>query len=336
MRGFALTREYFSINQRRSNVMFRTVVICSVSIAVLIIAGLALRHLLADISWSDVIAAVHAIPRLALAASTALTIISYLILTGFDVLALQLVGRSVPYPTTALAAFTSYIFSHNFGFAALTGGASRYRIYRRYGVPLTDVGQVMIIAGVTFWLGAFLLLGIAFLIQPHLLPIGGFAIPMPLRTTAGWVILMALAGYVAALIGFRGRAVRLWRWDMRMPTWRMALIQFALGTLDLLAATAVLFVLLPDLELALYPTVLAGYLVAIISSLLAHAPGGLGVFEVIMIAALPQVDRTGLIAALLTFRIIYYFIPLAVGILLFACHEVMTWGKPRVPQPNPV
>lgn len=307
----------------------RTISVVLVTIAVLAVAGVALHHLLVGMSWNDVVIAVHAIPKSALAGAAILTAVSYFILTGFDVLALRLVGRKVPYGVTALAAFTSYIFSHNLGFAALTGGASRYRIYRRHGVLLSDVGQVMIVAGVTFWLGAFLLLGLAFVILPDLPAIGDRAVPPAYQAAAGLATLALLAGYMIALGFLNGRSLRLWHWAVRLPTWRMAVAQFALGTLDLLTATAVLFVLLPKPDLALYPTVLVGYLLAIISSLLVHAPGGLGVFEVVMLAALPQIDRAVLVAALLTFRLVYYLIPLAIGILLFAGHEVVALRRLR-------
>ncbi|WP_137897162.1 lysylphosphatidylglycerol synthase domain-containing protein [Sphingomonas sp. 2SG] len=307
----------------------RTILVALATVAVLAVSGVALHHLLVGMSWNDVVTAVHAIPKAALAGAAILTALSYFILTGFDVLALRLVGRKVPYPVTALAAFTSYIFSHNFGFAALTGGAARYRIYNRHGVTLGEVGQIMIVAGVTFWLGAFLLLGLAFVILPDLPAIGDRAVPPAFQTAAGLATLTLLAGYMIALGVLNGRSVRLWRWVVQLPTWRMAVAQFATGTLDLLTATAVLFVLLPAPDPALYPTVLVGYLLAIISSLLVHAPGGLGVFEVVMLAALPQIDRTGLVAALLTFRLVYYLIPLAIGVLLFAGHEVVALRRLR-------
>ncbi len=312
-----------------SHVSLRHLLVVAATIAVLAVSGVALHHLLAGIVWNDVVTAVHAIPTAALALSGVLTAVSYFILTGFDVLALRLVGRRVPYPVTALAAFTSYIFSHNLGFAALTGGAARYRIYGRHGVPLGDVGQIMIVAGVTFWLGAFLLLGLAFVVLPDLPAIGDRAVPPAFQTAAGLATLALLAGYMIALAILDGRSVRLWRWQVRLPTWRMAVAQFALGTLDLLTATAVLFVLLPAPDVALYPLVLVGYLLAIISSLLVHAPGGLGVFEVVMLAALPQIERTGLVAALLTFRLVYYLIPLALGVVLFAGHEVVALRRSR-------
>ncbi|WP_271299975.1 lysylphosphatidylglycerol synthase domain-containing protein [Sphingomonas sp. CV7422] len=309
---------------------WRSLLVAAATLAVLAISVVALRHLLADTQWSAVMTAVRALPTAALAGAAMLAVLSYGILTGFDVVALRLVGRPVPYASVALAAFTSYIFSHNLGFAALTGGAARYRIYRRHGVPLADVGQIMIVAGVTFWLGAVLLLGLSLVLLPSLPPVAHRAISPGFQTAAGLCLLALLAAYMVALGRLGGRAIRLWRWPLRLPTWRMAIVQFALGTGDLLVAASVVFVLLPQPAIMLYPAVLVGYLFAIVTSLLVHAPGGLGVFEVVMIAALPQVDRPGLVAALLAFRLIYYLIPLAIGGLLFVGHELVGLRRPCV------
>ncbi len=211
-----------------------------------------------------------------------LTVLSYGILTGFDVVALRLVGRPVPYASVALAAFTSYIFSHNLGFAALTGGGG--------AIPYLPPP----------WRAACrcrpdhdrrrrdLLAGRRPAARPEPRPAAEPAARRAPRhlagfqTAAGLCLLALLAAYMVALGRLGGRAIRLWRWPLRLPTWRMAIVQFALGTGDLLVAASVVFVLLPQPAIMLYPAVLVGYLFAIVTSLLVHAPGGLGVFEVVM------------------------------------------------------
>jgi uncharacterized membrane protein YbhN (UPF0104 family) len=47
-----------------------------------------------------------------------------------------------------------------------------------------------------------------------------------------------------------------------------------------------------------------------------------GVFEAVMLASLPEIDRATLFAALLAYRMVYFLIPLAIGMVLFALHEV--------------
>jgi len=42
----------------------------------------------------------------------------------------------------------------------------------------------------------------------------------------------------------------------------------------------------------------------------------------VMLASLPEIDRATLFAALLAYRMVYFLIPLAIGMVLFALHEV--------------
>ena len=71
------------------------------------------------------------------------------------------------------------------------------------------------------------------------------------------------------------------------------------------------------------------YLAGLVSGLITHAPGGVGVFEVVMLLALPQFDRSALFAALLVYRTVYYLLPLAIGLLLFTAHELIYWRRPN-------
>lgn len=300
----------------------RNATVAVLMLAVVAIAVLALRHILHDLSWADIARAVERIGWPRLLASVALTILSYLVLTGYDVIALAIIGRRVGYPRTALASFTSYIFSHNFGFAVLTGGTARLRVYAPAGLTLGEVAQMMALTGITFWSGVFLLLGIGLIAHPNAFAAEGLRLAYPLQAGIGALILVALGGLLVFLRHRGGRALRLFGWTLVLPTVRLACAQFALAALDITLATAALFVLVPGLSLGAFPDVLLGYLVAFVSGLLAHAPGGVGVFETVMLVTLPRIDRAALFAALLVYRFVYYLLPLAVGLLLFAGHEI--------------
>ncbi|CUS45244.1 MAG: lysylphosphatidylglycerol synthase domain-containing protein [Pseudomonadota bacterium] len=290
-------------------------------IAVVGIAIAALFNILSETSWDEIRAAFGRIGIVNLAASVALTTLSYLVLTGYDVLALRSIGRKVPYRTAALASFTSYIFSHNFGFAVLTGGLARYRIYRRKGLSLGEVAQVIALAGITFWFGVFLMLGIALIAIPGVFAQEGWQVPYRYQAWGGSLILAGLVGYLVLLHFRAGRPMRLFGWSLVLPTVGLALGQFALAMIDITLATAALFVLVPGLDLATFPAVLVGYITAFVSGLITHAPGGVGVFEAVMLVALHDINRATLFAALLVYRFIYYLLPLAVGLILFALHE---------------
>ncbi|MDC4224269.1 MAG: LPXTG cell wall anchor domain-containing protein [Candidatus Manganitrophus sp.] len=62
------------------------------------------------------------------------TAISYLVLTGYDWLALRFLKKRISYPRVALASFVGYSISKNLGISWLTGGSMRYRFYSRCGM----------------------------------------------------------------------------------------------------------------------------------------------------------------------------------------------------------
>ena len=116
------------------------------------IAGLSLFILartLANISFTDLRAAVAATSAEQIAAAGLLTACSFLALTGYDALALRQLRTYVPYRTTALASFTSYAISFTLGFPLITGGTVRYWIYSQAGLRAAKVASLTIIAGVS-------------------------------------------------------------------------------------------------------------------------------------------------------------------------------------------
>ncbi|RZM34478.1 MAG: UPF0104 family protein, partial [Sphingomonas sp.] len=130
-----------------------------------VLAIVALERLTQEIRFADVRSAVHALSPTQLTAAIGFTALSYLMLTLYDVVALRIIGRALPWRTAALASFTSYTLSHNLGLSLLTGGSARYRVYTAAGLDGPDVGRVIGIAGVTFWVGIAAVAGVALLLQ---------------------------------------------------------------------------------------------------------------------------------------------------------------------------
>lgn len=310
---------------------WRRAVATVATLLVLAVAVGALRHLAADIHWETIASDLRKISAARIAVAVILTVASYVVLTGYDVIALRIIGRHVGYGTTALASFTSYIFSHNFGIAAVTGSVTRWRIYRHKGLNLGEVAQVMVMTGVTFWMGVCLLLGISFIILPDPPTLFQGMFDADHYRIVGATILLLLTAYIALLRFLSGRTLHLFKWVLTLPTPHIAATQFLLAAMDLSLAAGVLFVLLPTVTLSDFPLVLTAYLMAFLAGLIAHAPGGVGVFEATMVLALPHLERSSLFAALLLFRFVYYLLPLAIGLLLFAGHE---WYNRRANYPN--
>lgn len=225
----------------------RTALTIVVMILILAIAIGELREIIARLSWADARADFTRVPPMRILLSEGITIASYVVLTGYDVVSLRIIGREMSYRTAALASFTSYIFSHNFGFGALTGGAARLRIYGRNGLTLSDVVQIMATTGVTFRMGILLLLSIGLVAVPRTLAIGARQASYVSQASIGVAIFASLVGYLGVLHRRADRALRVFGRSLVLPSPRTASVQFLLAALNLTLATAALFVLVPGL-----------------------------------------------------------------------------------------
>jgi phosphatidylglycerol lysyltransferase len=293
-----------------------------IALAVLVVAvlGFAAIHKLT----AEVRAAFAALGWPELSASIALTVVSYIALTFYDTIALRVIGHPLPWRTAAVASFTSYTISHNLGLAMLTGGSARYRVYSRAGLDEAAVARVVLIAGVTFWAGVITVACLSMALHPGMLPIVRWTMPPLLERSIGIAIPLAMLAIV--LRYRRGGAIGLFGWRLPLPDARQALALVLGSTVDLAAASAALFVLLPGASPDLYPVLFLGYAVAIVVALISHVPGGLGVFEAVIIATMPQNNAT-ILAALLAYRIIYYVAPLILAAVLLAFHEGRQWRR---------
>lgn len=296
-------------------------------LAVAALGLVALHGLLAQVHLKDIRHAVHRIAGWRLALALAFTAASYVALTFYDYVALRIVGRPLPWRTAALASFCSYTLSHNLGLSLLTGGSARYRIYTAAGLEAGDIARIIASAGLSFWGGVLVLAGGLMAVHPAEISIMGIALGLPLQRLAGGTILLATLALLFAL-GRAGSAPRLFGWSLALPTRGQAIAQIGIACIDLAAASAALFILVPGIASALYPTLFLAYALAIIVTLVSHVPGGLGIFEAVIVATLPDVDRPSLLAALIAYRLIYYLIPLLLGVIAIALHEGNSWRHP--------
>lgn len=305
----------------------RTLLAAGTVIALAALGLAALYHMLAEVRLRDIRAAIHAIPPQNLLTALLLTVVSYAMLTLYDVLALRIIGRPLPYRTAALASFTSYTLSHNLGLSLLTGGSARYRVYSAAGLSTADTARVVALAGMAFWAGIMAFAAVTLTLHPQTSLLQAIALPTGWPRIVGIAMLACLAG-VILLAGRDGKTLHFGRWSLPLPGRGQLLGQMAVAILDLAAASAALFVLVPGLHADAYPAFLIGYTFAIIAVLVSHVPGGIGVFETVMLAALPSTARPELVAALLAYRLIYYLLPLTMAIALVGIVEGRRWRRP--------
>src|ERR1700730_10515676 len=135
--------------------------------------------------------------------------------------------------------------------------------------------------------------------------------------------LVLMAGY----IGFGWwmyRPIRLFGYPLHLPRPRTALAQIALSVVDLSLVATVLYACLPHASTVGYPHVLAVYVLAFVAGLISHVPGGLGVFDAVVLVGLStRLPADQILAGLLTFRVVYQLVPLISAGALFGAVEVM-------------
>lgn len=287
----------------------------------------ALGRLLHEVHLHDIRAALNALGPRHILLAVAFTAVSYVALTFYDVLALRSIGQHLPYRTAALASFTSYTLSHNLGLSLLTGGSARYRVYSAAGLSVADVARVVTLASFAFWGGVITLAGAALALHPQAMDLDGVGIGSGPLQAIGVLLLVAVAGLLL-WSGPHGRLLKFRNWSIPLPGIGLALAQIGVAAIDLATASAALFVLVPGIDPSLWPAFFIGYTLAIIAVLVTHVPGGLGVFEAVVLAALPSTNRPELIAALLVYRLIYYIAPLLLSVAIVTFQEGRRWRAP--------
>jgi len=293
----------------------------AVSLLICAIACFTLYQVLHDINTDAVVAALrHQSGRTILAAG-GFVVAGYVTLTLYDFFALRTIERrEVPFQAAAFASFTSYTIGHTLGAATLTGGAVRLRIYSAWGLTVADIAKIAFVTGLTFWLGTALVLGSALLLAPEAASVVDH-LPLWAHQIAGLSALLCICGYLVWLAP-RPRRVGYRNWSITLPGVPFALLQTAIGATDLSLVALAMYTLLPVSPVVDFPTLAVVFLIATLLGTISHAPGSLGVMEATMLIGLPQLRKEELLATLLTFRVLYFVLPLLLAALAFSLREV--------------
>ncbi|HUE49300.1 MAG TPA: bifunctional lysylphosphatidylglycerol flippase/synthetase MprF [Steroidobacteraceae bacterium] len=292
-------------------------------LATLLVFGavvLVLHHQLARLHLKSVLQHLHAIPRAQVLAALGFTALSYWLLTTYEVLALRYLRRAIPYTRILFTSFIAYSFGHTLGFAAFTGAAIRFRLYATACVTAIDVATISAFCSLSLGIGLATVAGLSLLLEPaHAARV--------LHLYHTWSLLVGallLAGVIAyALWACLARGtLEIRGWALRAPGAAIGLAQIALSVMDLSLSSAVLWSLLPQQTHIGFVTFIGVYAAAVIAGIVSHVPGGVGVFEAVMLFALPGVPADALLGSLLAYRGVYYLVPLLFATLLFGSKEL--------------
>jgi len=294
---------------------------------VLLVCALVIVHNQLKIhDLSDILTSLQSMPMWAIGAAFVLMVINYLVLAGYDWLALRFTGHTqIPLPKMIAAALLSYAISNNTGHAWAAGGSIRYRFYSKWGMPGWDILKISLFQTVTYLLGA-LTLGL----------VGSLLLPLYLANTAQepptihWVSLVcaaALLVYWVAVFCWR-KPLRIKGFELYLPTPSMAFWQTLVASVDVVLSSLVLWVFLAgkvDIDFGAFVVV---FVVAQVVGVISQVPGGIGVFESAFLWLMADIDATDqhllLIGALLLYRVIYYFVPLLLAGAGLLSYEIVS------------
>ncbi|WP_192182660.1 lysylphosphatidylglycerol synthase domain-containing protein [Mesorhizobium amorphae] len=292
-----------------------------IGIAAVIFSLLLLWHELRGISIDDVWDGIVAIPARGWLLAALSSVIAYASLAGYDHIALLHIGKKVSWLFVTFCSFTTYALSHNIGGSVISGAVIRYRAYGTRGLSGQDVGVLVAICWITFVLSSLLVGGLVLVFEPEIIDRFSGAPHHGLAIAAGLAMLILVGAYVFGS-WLHLKPLKIGSFQLHYPALPIVARQLLIGPIELLAAAAIIFFALPAGNPG-YFVIVGVFLVSFSVAQISHAPGGLGVFEVVFLAGLSHMDPVGVLAALLVFRLFYLIIPLMIAlcVVLFFEHS---------------
>jgi phosphatidylglycerol lysyltransferase len=269
----------------------------------------------------DIARRIGALPSSSVITAILLTAVDYSVLVVCDLLALRYAQRRLPLRRVALASSVGYGVSHLLSYSALTGGSVRYRFWSAWGLTAPEIAQGVGFLVLTNLLGIIATSGVALAIHAGTLPL-----PLALSANAlrglGLGLLLLVLAYVGWSIVVR-RPLGVAGRELRPPGPALAMAQVGISAADWALAGAVLYALLPPAQGLSFALFLGAFLLAQAIGILSYVPGGIGVFDTVIILLLrPYVPVADALGALVAYRGIYYFLPFAAAVTTLGTYEI--------------
>ncbi|EFC1525086.1 YbhN family protein [Escherichia ruysiae] len=271
------------------------------------------------VDWEEVWKVIRDYNRVALLSAVGLVVVSYLIYGCYDLLARSYCGHKLAKRQVMLVSFICYAF--NLTLSTWVGGIGmRYRLYSRLGLPGSTITRIFSLSITTNWLGYILLAGIIFTVGVVELPDHWYVDQTTLRIL-GIGLLMIIAVYLWFCAFAKHRHMTIKGQKLVLPSWKFALAQMLISSVNWMVMGAIIWLLLG--QSVNYFFVLGVLLVSSIAGVIVHIPAGIGVLEAVFIALLAgeHTSKGTIIAALLAYRVLYYFIPLLLALICYLLLE---------------
>jgi phosphatidylglycerol lysyltransferase len=230
-----------------------------------------------------------------------------------DVVIARWLGIAMPARDILQLAFVANALANTVNLSGAMGAGVRLMGLTSGGVELSRAAALIGMQALSLPLGLSLLVVAT-------LALG--SLPMTPGTATRWLAYAVLAGAALYLPLYFAltRQRRLMRWlpaEQPLPGWGLRLALTGLSLVDWLFACAVLYACLHVSGAAVEPLMLVGaFAGASVLGLVSLVPGGIGVFDGLMLLALGAAgyDQAAILSALFLFRLAYYLLPLFFGL----------------------
>lgn len=250
-----------------------------------------LQHRLATLDLAAVSRAFAAVSALHWAAALAATALSFWAVGQYDAGLHRHLGTDTPPKQAHRAGMAAIALGQTLGLGVVTGALVRWRMLP--GMTLLAATKLSAAVAVSFLFGWAMVTALVLIALPD----------APFKPAA--FALCGIGVLAAALCLMQPRLHLLGR-QITLPNLFTLWQILAFSLVDTGAAAVAIWLLCPP-DLALpFATLLPAYLLALGAGLLS---GGVGAFEVTLLAALPTVPEPALIAGVLAFRLAYYAVP---------------------------
>ncbi len=256
------------------------------------ITGLCLMILsqhIATVDLADINTAIQGIGPWQWTLALCATAISFLAVGQYDVVWHRQLKTGVSGAQARSSGMAAIAVGQAVGLGAVTGTFVRWHLLKEHS--LKSAAAVTIAVSVSFLIcwGVYALVA---------------ASSLGLLTGQQAVILASIGGLVAYLILRRSA-------DQTSKRGLMALL--LLTGIDIVFAGTALWILIPTADASLFEAVILAYILALGAGLISNAPGGVGAFELVLLALLSTIPETAVLAGVLAFRIVYYIVPALLG-----------------------
>lgn len=279
-----------------------------------------LHGLSRGLDYHGVMRALRETPRELIWKAVLLTAVSYMARVVCDLCGLTYVGVKVSTPALLLASFCGSALGNAISFTTLTADAVRDRVYGALGIRPEQTARVMLFINLAFGVGLAVFMAASLMLAGsglrQLLPVSIISI----RIGAAAALLAILA--MLLLRAWRRKAVAIGRLWIGMPSLSITSLQLLASAIDLTAAAAAFWFLLPRGEIDFF-SFAAVFSAATAVGVISRVPGGLGVFDVVVFLALRRfIPSNHLVAELLIYRGVYFVLPLLLAAAALAGLEL--------------